>query len=114
MKRPKRIGIVAVSAEGAALCYRTLCFEGAALLGAHDHPEIIMHTYSLAEYMRCIEGNQWEEVGRLLLSSANKLVEGGAELLVSRTIPSIKRSTLSVTSCRYHGCILLKRSQRLQ
>ena len=27
---PKHIGIVAVSAEGAALCYRTVCVEGAA------------------------------------------------------------------------------------
>ena len=30
----KHIGIVACSAEGAALCYRTICVEGAALLGA--------------------------------------------------------------------------------
>ncbi|MEO8654166.1 MAG: aspartate racemase, partial [Ramlibacter sp.] len=28
----KHIGIVACSAEGAALCYRTICAEGAALL----------------------------------------------------------------------------------
>ena len=43
------IGIVACSAEGAALCYRTICMEGARLLGAHDHPEVSMHTHSLAE-----------------------------------------------------------------
>ena len=48
----RHIGIVAVSAEGAALCYRTICAEGAALLGSHAHPEISMHTYSLADYMR--------------------------------------------------------------
>lgn len=35
---PLHIGIVACSAEGAALCYRTICAEGAALLGAHAHP----------------------------------------------------------------------------
>ena len=33
------IGIVACSAEGAALCYRTICVEGAELMGAHNHPE---------------------------------------------------------------------------
>ena len=33
MGTAKHIGIVAVSAEGAALCYRTICAEGAALLG---------------------------------------------------------------------------------
>ena len=48
------IGIVACSAEGASLCYRTICAEGAALLGPHAHPEISMHTPSLADYMECI------------------------------------------------------------
>ena len=78
----KHIGIVAVSAEGAALCYRTIAVEGAALLGRHDHPEVTMHTYSLAEYMRPLEADRWEDAGRLLLSSANKLVQAGAGLLI--------------------------------
>jgi aspartate racemase len=82
MIKSQHIGIVAVSAEGAALCYRTICVEGAALFGTHDHPEITMHTYSLAEYMRHIDGNRWDEVGRLLLSSAAKVVNAGAEILV--------------------------------
>jgi len=43
----KHIGIVAVSAEGAALCYRTVCLEGAAFLGLHDYPEITLHGFSL-------------------------------------------------------------------
>ncbi|HEU4936816.1 MAG TPA: amino acid racemase [Vicinamibacterales bacterium] len=82
MTKSQHIGIVAVSAEGAALCYRTICVEGAALFGAHDHPEITMHTYSLAEYMRHIENNRWDEVGQLLLLSATKVVNSGAEMLV--------------------------------
>lgn len=71
-----------VSAEGAALCYRTLCVEGAALLGRHGHPEVTLHTYPLAEYMRQIEAGKWEEVGAMLLSSAEKLRRTGAELLI--------------------------------
>jgi aspartate racemase len=82
MERARHIGIVAVSAEGAALCYRTICIEGAALLGPHDHPQVTMHTYSLAEYMRHVVADRWHEVGRLLLSSANTLVRAGAELLI--------------------------------
>jgi aspartate racemase len=82
MTKSQHIGIVAVSAEGAALCYRTICIEGAALFGAHDHPEITMHTYPLAEYMRHIDNNRWDEVGTLLLSSAQKVVHAGAEILV--------------------------------
>ena len=82
MRRPKHVGIVAVSAEGAALCYRTICAEAAAVLGPHDHPEITMHTYPLAEYMRHIESGGWQDAARLLLASANVLVRAGAELLV--------------------------------
>ncbi|HEV8577741.1 MAG TPA: amino acid racemase [Thermoanaerobaculia bacterium] len=78
----KHIGIVAVSAEGAALCYRTLCAEGAAVLGRHAHPEVTMHTYPLADYMRPIDAGNWEEVGEMLLSSAGKLRTAGAELLI--------------------------------
>jgi aspartate racemase len=80
---PRHIGIVACSAEGAALCYRTICVEGAQLLGAHDHPEVSMHTHSLAEYMKCIRRGDWQGVGELMLSSANKLARGGAEFLIS-------------------------------
>jgi len=78
----KHIGVVAVSAEGASLCYRTLCLEGAALLGPHAHPEITMHTYPLAEYMTHIDAGKWDEVGEMLLSSAEKLRKAGAELLI--------------------------------
>jgi aspartate racemase len=78
----KHIGIVAVSAEGAALCYRTICAEGAAILGPHDHPQITMHTFSLADYMRPVYDDRWNDVGDMLLESAGKLVEAGAELLI--------------------------------
>jgi aspartate racemase len=79
---PLHIGIVACSAEGAALCYRTVCVEGAQFLGAHDHPEVSMHTHSLAEYMKCIYRADWPGVGELMLSSANKLAKSGADFLI--------------------------------
>jgi aspartate racemase len=78
----RHIGIVACSAEGAALCYRTICVEGAPLLGPHAHPEISMHTHALAEYMKCIDRGDWQGVGELMLSSANKLARCGAEFLI--------------------------------
>jgi len=78
----KHIGIVGVSAEGAALCYRTICVEGATLIGRHAHPEVTMHTYPLSDYMRHIDAGNWDEVGELLLASAEKLRKAGAELLV--------------------------------
>lgn len=78
----RHIGIVAVSAEGAALCYRTLCAEGAALLGRHAHPEVTMHTYPLSGYMRHIEAGRWDQVGEMLLASAEKVRRAGADLLI--------------------------------
>ena len=82
MPRAKHIGIVAVSAEGAALCYRTICTEGAELLGRHNHPQVTMHTYPLADHMALIEAGRWEEAGELMLDSAEKLVDAGAEILI--------------------------------
>jgi aspartate racemase len=79
---PLHIGIVGCSAEGAALCYRTVCVEGAQLLGPHAHPEVSMHTHSLAEYVKCIDRGDWRGVGELMLSSANKLARSGADFLI--------------------------------
>jgi len=79
---PQHIGIVACSAEGAALCYRTVCVEGAQLLGPHAHPEVSMHTHSFAEYMTHIYRGDWDGVGELMLSSARKLAGMGADFLI--------------------------------
>ena len=78
----KHIGIVACSAEGAALCYRTLCGEAPRLMGEHMHPEISMHTHPLGVYMKYIRSGDWEGVADLMRSSAEKLVGMGAELLI--------------------------------
>jgi aspartate racemase len=79
---PQHIGIVACSAEGAALCYRTICVEGARHLGTHNHPEVSVHTHPLADYMDCIYRGDWQGVGELMLSSADKLAKIGADFLI--------------------------------
>lgn len=79
---PQHIGVVACSAEGAALCYRTICVEGARFLGPHNHPEVSMHTHPLAEYMNCIHRGDWQGAGDLMLSSANKLATIGTDFLI--------------------------------
>lgn len=79
---PQHIGVVACSAEGAALCYRTICNRGAQLLGPHSHPEISMHSHSLSDYMGCIYRDDWEGVGELMLRSARKLAMLGADFLI--------------------------------
>ncbi|MBL6614310.1 MAG: amino acid racemase [Reyranella sp.] len=79
---PQHIGIVACSAEGASLCYRTICVEGAGLLGPHAHPEVSMHTPSLADTMAHIYRGDWAAVGEVMLASAHKLKRIGADFLI--------------------------------
>ncbi|HEY2255628.1 MAG TPA: amino acid racemase [Variovorax sp.] len=76
------IGIVGCSAEGAALCYRTICAEGAPLLGPHAHPEVSLHTPSMAHYVACLERGDWPGVAELMLASAGKLAAAGADFLI--------------------------------
>lgn len=80
--KPLHIGIVACSAEGAALCYRTVCSEGAALLGPHAHPEVSLHCHPLADYVVCLDRNDLDGVAALMLSSARKLAATGADFLI--------------------------------
>lgn len=79
---PLHIGIVGCSAEGAALCYRTLCSEGAQQLGAHAHPQISMHTPSLHLYVQCLERGDMAGVAGLMLDSARRLQRAGADFLI--------------------------------
>ncbi len=80
--KPLHVGIVACSAEGAALCYRTICSEGARFLGPHAHPEVTMHTPSFADYVACCDRGDWSGVGELMLLSAQKLASVGADFLI--------------------------------
>ena len=82
MARIGHVGIVACSAEGAALCYRTLCGDGAQLFGPHAHPEVSMHTHSLADYVARLDRDDWPGVAELMLSSAEKLARAGCDFLV--------------------------------
>lgn len=76
------IGIVGCSAEGAALCYRTICTEAPALLGPHAHPEVSLHTPSLHLYVQRLDAGDVQGVADLMLASARKLQGAGADFLI--------------------------------
>src|SRR5262245_7306176 len=82
MTTSRHIGVVACSAEGAALCFRTICAEGTALLGPHAHPEVSLHCHPLADYVPFFDRGDIEGVGELMLSSAKKLAAAGADFLI--------------------------------
>jgi aspartate/glutamate racemase len=68
--------------EGAALCYLTICAEGAALLGPYAHPEVSLHGHSLAAYVACQERGDGAGIGELMLASAAALACTGADFLI--------------------------------
>jgi aspartate racemase len=79
----RHIGIVACSAEGAALCYTTVCTEAPELMGKkHAHPEVSMHTHPFSDYVRLMEAGKWDGVAALMLSSEEKLAKAGAQLII--------------------------------
>lgn len=78
----RHIGIVACSAEGAALCYRTIAIEGFHLMGEHDHPETTMSSIPMARHMEHIRRGDWSGVADLLLDSARKVAAAGADFIV--------------------------------
>lgn len=78
----QHIGIVAGSAEGAALCYRTICLEAASVMGEHNHPEITMNSIPMAEHMPVIKEGDWEAHAEQLLTSAKKVAKAGAAFAI--------------------------------
>ena len=78
----KTIGIVAHSAEGAALCFLTACHEGSALLGPHMHPNIVMSAVPMALSMQGWEKDDHAAVGEFLAEGVQQVADGGADFYV--------------------------------
>jgi aspartate racemase len=81
-RKVPHIGIVAGTADGAALCYRTLCHEAERLMGRHAHPEMTLHALPLDAYLAHIDAGDWASVAALMSRSASLLAQAGAELII--------------------------------
>jgi aspartate racemase len=78
----KHIGIVACSAEGAALCYRTICQEALTVVGKNDHPRITLDSIAMARWMPAFDAGDWAGVARVMLDSARLLADAGADFAI--------------------------------
>jgi len=79
----RHIGILGCSAEGAALCYRTICLEAEPLMGKHAHPEVTLHTIALADYMQHLSRHEdWKGVAEIMLRSVAALEGAGADFVI--------------------------------
>jgi len=82
LNKMKTIGIVAHSAEGAALCFLTACHEGSSLLGPHMHPNIIMSAVPMALSLPGWEADDHSAVARFLIEGVQQVADGGADFYV--------------------------------
>jgi aspartate racemase len=78
----KHIGIVACSAEGAALCYRTICREALTLVGKNDHPRVTLDSIAMARWLPAFDAGDYAGVARFMLESARLLAAAGADFAI--------------------------------
>ncbi|MET0579015.1 MAG: amino acid racemase [Ilumatobacteraceae bacterium] len=78
----KHIGIVACSAEGAALCYLEICRQGGVAVGPHDHPRVTMDSIPLAAWMPAFEAADGAALADVMLESVRLLAAAGADLAI--------------------------------
>jgi aspartate racemase len=81
-RRMKHIGILAHSAEGATLCYRTCWMEGIARLGPHNHPQITMTGIAMHHAMAAWERADLAFLRGLFAADAARLAAAGADFFV--------------------------------
>jgi aspartate racemase len=79
---PKTIGIVAITAEGGALCYRTIVAESATMLPPSVHPPVILYNPSLHLTNGSIQARDWHGLAAIVRDAIAKVVSVGAELIV--------------------------------
>ncbi len=76
------IGILAHSAEGATLCYRTAWLEGIARLGPHMHPEITLTGVAMHHSLDAWERDDRQALRAIFMADAAKLAAAGADFFV--------------------------------
>jgi len=75
----KHLGILATTAEGAALCFQVFCQQGSMELGPHDHPDVTLDCIALARSLPAWERADYQSVRATLSISVQRLAQAGAE-----------------------------------
>jgi len=74
-----RFGILAHSAEGAALCFLTFCREGFRELGPHMHPDVMLDCEAMGHVMAGWDAGDYLGVRAFLAQSVERLAKGGCD-----------------------------------
>jgi aspartate racemase len=75
----RHLGILAHSAEGAALCFRAFCQEGFRRLGPDDHPDVTLDCIALARSMPAWDEGDHRPIRATLSVSVQRLARAGAD-----------------------------------
>ncbi len=78
----KHIGIVACSAEGAALCFREIASYANELMGEHMHPQVTLSCIAMGEWMPAFDRGDFREVARFMLRETEIVAKAGAQLAI--------------------------------
>jgi aspartate racemase len=78
----KHIGILAHSADGAALCFLEMCREGTRQLGAHMHPEITMSIQPMGEVLDAWGCMDITRLNTFFARTARHLLDAGCDFFV--------------------------------
>ena len=79
---PLHIGILAHSADGAALCFLEVVREAARRLGAHHHPEITLSILPMAPALAWYDAGDLARVRDHLTSTLRRLAGAGCDFFV--------------------------------
>src|SRR6476659_4337911 len=74
-----RFGILAHSAEGAALCFLTFCREGFREIGPHLHPDVMMDCEAMGHILPAWDAGDFAGVRSFLARSIQRLADGGCD-----------------------------------
>jgi aspartate racemase len=79
---PKHIGIVACSAEGAALCFREIATYSLQFMGLHMHPQVTLTCIAMGEWMPAFDRADYEGVAGFMLREAEIVARAGADFAI--------------------------------
>jgi aspartate racemase len=78
----EHVGILAHSAEGAALCFRELAIQGGAELGEHQHPDVTLDCIAMSQSMPAWDAGDYPTIRKILARSVDRLAAAGATFFV--------------------------------
>jgi aspartate racemase len=78
----KHIGIVACSAEGAALCFQEITRYALQFMGRHLHPQVTLSCIPMGEWMPAFDRGDYEGVADFMLREAEIVARAGAAFAI--------------------------------